>query len=269
LELQMNNAVFRYVTRSRALVTAVSAVMAVLVAGGVALATASAGDAQAPKPAPPAQNLDTVKQDIARYYGDHLDATGQHQASDTSPWAQDVSRVDNDALAYLQHRIEKGVTKPALVLDIDDTSLLTYSYGANNDFAYHDNAKVAAWALAEKLPAIQPTLRVATWAHEHGVAVVFVTGRPQAWRDATIDNLRKTGYPEADAIFFEPAADAVPPYLSCRSACTTIEYKSGTRAHLEALGYDVLASIGDQYSDLDGGHADATFKLANPTYYTP
>ena len=33
-----------------------------------------------------------------------------------------------------------------------------------------------------------------------------------------------------------------------------------------AIAY-VVASIGDQYSDLDGGYADRTYKLPNPTYF--
>jgi hypothetical protein len=46
-----------------------------------------------------------------------------------------------------------------------------------------------------------------------------------------------------------------------------VQYKSGTRKHIESLGYDIVANFGDQYSDLDGGYADKTFKLPNPTYF--
>jgi hypothetical protein len=48
--------------------------------------------------------------------------------------------------------------------------------------------------------------------------------------------------------------------------CTTIEYKSQTRKHVEKdLGYDIVANFGD----LIGGHADRQVKLPNPTYYLP
>jgi hypothetical protein len=46
-------------------------------------------------------------------------------------------------------------------------------------------------------------------------------------------------------------------------------YKSATRAHIESLGYDIVANLGDQYSDLRGGHADRAFKLPNPNYFLP
>jgi len=52
-------------------------------------------------------------------------------------------------------------------------------------------------------------------------------------------------------------------------SCTTIHYKSATRAHIESLGYDIVANFGDQFSDLKGGSADRTFKLPNPNYYLP
>jgi putative acid phosphatase of HAD superfamily subfamily IIIB len=52
-------------------------------------------------------------------------------------------------------------------------------------------------------------------------------------------------------------------------SCPTSLYKSGTRAHLESLGWDILANFGDQFSDLVGGFADKTFKLPNPNYFCP
>jgi len=52
-------------------------------------------------------------------------------------------------------------------------------------------------------------------------------------------------------------------------SCTTIHYKSATRAHIESLGHDIVTNFGDQLSDLKGGFADRTFKLPNPNYFLP
>ena len=55
-----------------------------------------------------------------------------------------------------------------------------------------------------------------------------------------------------------------------RPKCTTVEYKAGTRKHIEKdLGYDIVLNVGDQWSDLQGGYADTVLKLPNPTYYLP
>jgi HAD superfamily, subfamily IIIB (Acid phosphatase) len=48
-----------------------------------------------------------------------------------------------------------------------------------------------------------------------------------------------------------------------------VPFKSGERARIEANGYSVIANIGDQDSDLAGGHALHTCKLPNPAYYIP
>ena len=78
-----------------------------------------------------------------------------------------------------------------------------------------------------------------------------------------------------DVLFTKPAVASYPDYLKAacandpNGACTTIHYKSATRAYIESLGYDIVASFGDQYSDLTGGFADRTFKMPNPNYYLP
>jgi predicted secreted acid phosphatase len=83
----------------------------------------------------------------------------------------------------------------------------------------------------------------------------------------------------ADGLFTKPAVGSYPAYLNqpqyCAAAiaanasCATIPYKSGTRAYIESQGYDVVADLGDQFSDLLGGYADKTYKMPNPNYYLP
>jgi predicted secreted acid phosphatase len=82
-----------------------------------------------------------------------------------------------------------------------------------------------------------------------------------------------------DGLFTKPPVGSYPAYLNqpqfCAAAiaanasCATIPYKSGTRAYLESQGYDIVADFGDQFSDLEGGFADKTFKMPNPNYYLP
>ena len=75
--------------------------------------------------------------------------------------------------------------------------------------------------------------------------------------------------PGAGHLFLKPATP--PSYLHCANAptCTTIEYKSGTRAHIASEGYRIVADFGDQYGDLLGGHAGHQVKIPNPMYYIP
>ncbi len=42
-----------------------------------------------------------------------------------------------------------------------------------------------------------------------------------------------------------------------------------TLRNLKAAGYTIIASLGDQKSDLAGGHAEMTFKIPNPFCFIP
>lgn len=102
----------------------------------------------------------------------------------------------------------------------------------------------------------------------------YNSGLTEAQRTYAVDNLKKVGADvnlDADHMFLKNTANP-PSYLSgCATAgtwtCTTVQYKSGTRKHIEDLGYNIIANFGDQYSDLDGGYADKTYKIPNPTYF--
>jgi predicted secreted acid phosphatase len=84
-----------------------------------------------------------------------------------------------------------------------------------------------------------------------------------------------------DGLFTKPPVGSYPAYLDTTefcgpfihatpaASCPTIQYKSGTRAYIESQGYDIVADFGDQFSDLEGGFADKTFKMPNPNYYLP
>jgi acid phosphatase len=41
------------------------------------------------------------------------------------------------------------------------------------------------------------------------------------------------------------------------------------RAAIEDEGYTIVANVGDQPSDLEGGHAERAFLLPNPFYRVP
>jgi HAD superfamily, subfamily IIIB (Acid phosphatase) len=47
------------------------------------------------------------------------------------------------------------------------------------------------------------------------------------------------------------------------------EHKTKARIDIESRGFTIVANIGDQESDLVGGHAERAFKLPNPFYFIP
>lgn len=234
-----------------------------LAGGGVAL-----GSQQSPGHGREPANIGQVESDVKAYYGDTVDADGVHQPSPTGQWARQTAQVVAEGKSFLARRLTQHVRQPAIVLDVDDTSETTFGYEVAQQFAYNP-AIAEQWIDNGQFPAIKPTLELAQWAAQHGVRVFFLTGRPEHQRTATLADLAKDGYPTPAGAYLKPEGQW-PAYLSsCAPTCTTTQYKSLTRAYIESQGNDIVLNLGDQFSDLDGGHAERPVKLPNPMYYLP
>jgi hypothetical protein len=146
---------------------------------------------------------------------------------------------------------------PAIVLDIDETALSNYSAIVADNFTFGRNSQ--AEATNEIGAAMTSTLALYQDAISKNIAVFFITGRGEASRAHTEHNLQREGYTKWNAVVLKPAG----------STLSTVAYKSAARAVVEQQGFEIIANIGDQYSDLAGGHADLAFKLANPFYFLP
>ncbi|MCD6056340.1 MAG: uncharacterized protein K0R12_1302 [Gammaproteobacteria bacterium] len=196
-------------------------------------------------------NLETVKQELIAYH-------------DSGKYAAELADVDEDAKAYLMKRINKNnrlstPQKLAVVFDIDETVLSSYSEMLKLRFGgeFHQFMEYIAQG---NEPVIQPSLALYNSAKANGVTVFFVTGRPDSarLRNATVKNLKAAGFANWDGLYLKPTD---------YKDSSAIPYKSATRKEIEAKGYTVVESIGDQRSDLEGGYAEKGFKLPNPYYY--
>jgi len=182
----------------------------------------------------------------------------------------EVAKVLSDAQTYVEARASE-VSRPAIVLDIDETSLSNFVQILASDFGYFDGGACdmlpkgpcgwRAWEENGRAEAIAPTLALFKAAKARGVAVFFITGRSDedARREWTIKNLRAAGYDGWDGLVMRPAST---------NHMTVAAYKSGERAKIAAQGYTIIANVGDQRSDLDGGYAERAYKAPNPFYFT-
>ena len=273
-----------------------SAAVAAATVGALAFtASAVADNANKPVPAPPAvptsadqiQNIDQVKTAIKGYYGDTLTAQADpvngtvalHQFSPTSSYANEMAGIVSDAKKFLgKPNAGSGTGTKAVLFDIDDTTLNTYSYEIYSSFVFNPttnaafvNACLAATGCV--FPAVPGMVELEHYAEAQGYTVFFLTGRPSApvsQLPGTLANLTNAGYDvDPENVYLKDASGATEPWLTCAPTCTTTQYKSLTRQHIESLGYDIVANFGDQFSDLNGGFADMTFKLPNPMYFLP
>lgn len=273
----------------------------VMAAAVVALVAAGlAGALSGSVPAPPAnptsadqiQNIDQVKTAIKGYYGDTLTSqldpvlgtVALHQFSPTGAYAEEMAGVVSDAEKFLKNPHvsgDAGATPgtKAVLFDIDDTTLNTYSYEIYSNFVFNPTTNAsfvnACLTTGCVFPAVPHMVELEQFAEAQGYTVFFLTGRPHNpttdQTAGTLANLTAAGYDvDADNVYLKDATGTLQPWLSsCAPTCTTIQYKSLTRQHIESLGYDIVANFGDQFSDLSGGFADKTFKLPNPMYFLP
>jgi predicted secreted acid phosphatase len=202
---------------------------------------------------------------------DYQDPQGHHHTGPDSQWSIDVAAQIGDAAHYLRARLAHDrPAAPAIMLDIDDTSISTFP--VNADFDFGGGAEASAADLKadtdSTYPAVQPVLDLARWAHSQGVKVVFITGRHDELTQISLNQLRGKGFP-VDELYLRPRSNP-PVYLPCGITCTAVPFKSSTRKYLEqAKGYDFIEAIGDQVSDYAGGFDDRGFKLPNPMYDIP
>ncbi|MFD6228610.1 HAD family acid phosphatase [Streptomyces sp. NPDC060232] len=156
---------------------------------------------------------------------------------DYATWQREVAAIVDAARPAIEQRIANSPAgeKPALVLDIDNTSLET-------DFH---------WFWTYPTPAITKVRALTQYAHARGVAVFFVTARPGIIHSLTEYNLKAVGYPVSGLYVRD-----LPDLFEEVSA-----YKTAKRAEIEARGYTIIANIGNSPTDLVGGHAERTVKL--------
>jgi len=199
-------------------------------------------------------NIFDVQRNVERYI-----SSGEYD--------RDFARVVADARAYLERRA-KAATRPAIVLDIDETSLSNWPAYKANGWGRVVNGPcdveqgpcgLRAWQGLAQSKALGPTLQLARRAKELGVAVFFISGRPPTLRDATERNLREQGY-AWDEVILLPAGAAF---------ASAVDFKAPERKKIAERGYTILLSMGDQESDLRGGYAERVFKLPNPVYFLP
>jgi predicted secreted acid phosphatase len=200
----------------------------------------------------PALNIDKVK--------DRLNA---YQAGD---YNDDIARVIKDARDHVERRAE-SVKWPAIVLDIDETSLSNWPNIKANNFGFikggpcFEEPGLACgfddWIAKASAPAIPPTLDFFNFVRGKNLAVFFITGRRDSQRQATMWNLDRAGFRSWAGLSTRPDDDHG----------SIVPFKSGERKKIESNGYTIIANVGDQQSDLEGGAAECGFKIPNPFYF--
>ena len=190
-------------------------------------------------------NLTTAREVVQQYY-------------EQGHFETEVEEVVDRALEELirQDRCHEGT---AVIFDVDDTLLWSYYEMKRIQFGYtvRDNHE---WVLKADAPVVPHVKQLYDYAVDRGCQIILITGRREDEREATIKNLKKDGFNKIDMLLMPSKEE------KCATKGHVLEFKTRQRQLLEEKGYTIVATIGDQYSDLVGGYTDYKIKIPNYTY---
>ncbi|MGY4923865.1 HAD family acid phosphatase [Streptomyces sp. 900105755] len=178
----------------------------------------------------------TLTAGLALSFAAALPAQAADSTVTETQWLSDVAAVTGPAQACIDSRAAANASgaKQAIVLDIDNTSLETHFEGGIT------------------VPATPPVLALAQDAHAKGISVFFVSARSDLYNVVTKANLKSVGY-TVDGLHARTVAQLLTESVA--------DFKTSQRKAIEADGYDIIADIGNNTTDLTGGYADTTYKL--------
>ncbi len=190
---------------------------------------------------PEIENLTISKNRVAAYY-------------ENGAFEKELQSVIEDAIDKIE-KTDLG-NNPTAIFDVDETALSNYGYIEKYNFGYNYNTWTD-WLLEEKSTQIKDVKKLYDLLIAKNVKIVFLTGRIEITCAATKNNLIAQGYTQFDT-------------LICRSKeeqkIPTSQFKSAHRKTLTENGYNIIACIGDQRTDFEGGHTGIKVKIPNYLY---
>jgi len=186
-------------------------------------------------------NLRIAKDIVKDYY-----ESGKHN--------EEMGEVINDAKAKFDNLDVKS--NSVVIFDVDETALDNYGLAKQMDFGYvYDLNK--KWNEELKAPAIKETQELYFYLLNKRFKIIFLTGRNSNEYDVTYKNLIQEGYLGFDTLITQSKED---------QKLKSQEFKSKIRIELTAKGYEIVGTVGDQWTDLNGPYSGIQIKLPNYLY---
>jgi len=143
-----------------------------------------------------------------------------------------------------------------VIFDVDETALNNYGLAKQMDFGYvYDLNK--KWNQDLKAPAIPQVKDLYEYLLNKGVNIIFLTGRNYTEYEITYKNLTLAGYTDFDTLITQREDE-----LNLKSQ----EFKSKVRNELTNKGYEIIGTVGDQWTDLNGPYSGIRIKIPNYLY---
>lgn len=186
-------------------------------------------------------NLRTAKDIVKDYY-------------ESGKYDEELTEVVNDAKKKFD-KVEVE-SNSAVIFDVDETALNNYGLAKMMDFGYvYDLNK--KWNEELKATAFKPVKDLYDYLLNKRFKIVFLTGRNSNEYDVTYKNLIKEGYTEFDTLITQSKED---------QKLKSQEFKTKIRTRLTNKGYQIVGTVGDQWTDLNGPYSGIQIKLPNYLY---
>jgi predicted secreted acid phosphatase len=192
------------------------------------------------KPEKP-ENLTTAKKAVREYY-------------ESGRFYKEVEDVIKKAeIEFDKVDIKKN---SAVVFDVDETAIDNYELSKFMGFGYVYKMN-KEWNAEMKSPALKPVKELYDYLVSKGVHIIFLTGRNFPEYEATYQNLKKVGYTVFDTLITQ---------IGDETKIKNKQFKNAKRILLTKKGYDIIGTVGDQWSDLKGEDHGIQVKIPNYLY---
>ncbi len=164
----------------------------------------------------------------------------------------------DEVIANAKQKFSKVEIKnnSVVIFDVDETVLNNYGLAKQMDFGYvYDLNK--KWNEELKAPAIPQVKDLYEYLLGNGVGIIFLTGRNYSEYEVTYKNLAQAGYTKFDTLITQREDE-----LNLKAQ----EFKSKKRTELTRQGYDIIGTVGDQWTDLNGPYSGIQIKISNYLY---
>ena len=186
-------------------------------------------------------NLSIAREEVKQYY-------------ESGKFEEELNKVITDA----KQKFDKAefTDSSVVIFDVDETALNNYGLAEQMGFGYvyELNKK---WNAELKAPAIKQVKELYDFLLSKGAKIIFLTGRNFPEYKATYDNLKLAGYTVFDTLITQ---------MDNEREMTAKDYKSNKRVELTKNGYDIIGTVGDQWSDLEGEYHGIQIKIPNYLY---
>ena len=186
-------------------------------------------------------NLSIAKEEVKQYYK-------------SGKFDEELNSVIEDAKKEFSKVEIKS--NSAVIFDVDETALNNYGLAEQMGFGYvyEMNKK---WNAEMKAPAIEQVKELYDYIISKDAKIIFLTGRNFPEYDATYKNLKNAGYTVFDTLITQ---------IDDERKMKANEFKSRKRIWLTEQGYEIIGTVGDQWSDLEGLYHGIQIKIPNYLY---